>query len=513
VLNVVHGSRGVVNAILDHPDIRAISFVSHHGACACCCCCCCCPAELLPLPLLLPGCCRCRCRRAPRHRLAARAPPPPPGRRPDPAQVGSDAAGRYIYERGAASGKRVQSNQGAKNHAVIMPDADVDSTVKALAGAAFGAAGQRCMAISAAGGRCTAPAPPLRRPPLSLHCPGGCVPGQARPGQARPGQARAQPPEPRARRPPAVFVGGMGKFRQPLIDAARSLRVSAGWEQGADVGPMISPEARDRAVRLVGSGVAAGAACLLDGRGVVVPGYERGNFLGPTILAGVTPAMDCYREEIFGPVLACLEVRREGGRAPPGAGGVCAAGQALHSAVQLAGWRGSGTACLACLRCQAIDAPAAPLRPPTRPPRPPTRPQAPTLDDALTIVNGNEHGNGCAIFTRSGAAARKFQHEVQVRRRSAARPTDRADQGHAPHVDDAPAPQPPPPPARPLACPLTRPPAHQPARPRRWAWWASTCPSPCRCRCSPSPAGAAPSAATSTCTAARACTSSRSPRP
>jgi acyl-CoA reductase-like NAD-dependent aldehyde dehydrogenase len=92
VLNVVHGSRDVVNYILDHKDIRAVSF------------------------------------------------------------VGSDAAGKYIYERGAANGKRVQSNQGAKNHAVIMPDADVDATVKALAGAAFGAAGQRCMAISAAGG-------------------------------------------------------------------------------------------------------------------------------------------------------------------------------------------------------------------------------------------------------------------------------------------------------------------------------------------------------------------------
>ncbi|GFR48792.1 hypothetical protein Agub_g10740 [Astrephomene gubernaculifera] len=234
VLNIVHGSRDVVNWICDDPTIRAISF------------------------------------------------------------VGSNAAGRYIYARGCAAGKRVQSNLGAKNHAVIMPDADVDSTVKALAGAAFGAAGQRCMAISA-----------------------------------------------------AVFVGGLSeRWSGPLLEAARSLKVNAGWEKDADLGPMISPEAKSRAERLIASSASQGARVLLDGRGVVVPGYERGNFLGPTVLAGVTPDMECYKEEVFGPVLSCMD--------------------------------------------------------------------AATLDDALAIVNTNEHGNGTAIFTRSGAAARRFQNEVDV---------------------------------------------------------------------------------------------------
>jgi len=233
VLNIVHGTHDTVNRLLDHPDIKAISF------------------------------------------------------------VGSDKAGKYIYARAAANGKRVQSNLGAKNHAVVLPDADVDATVKALAGAAFGAAGQRCMAISA-----------------------------------------------------AVFVGGMDKWRQPLIDAANSLKVNAGWEGDVDIGPMISREAKARAERLVASGVAQGARLLVDGRGVKVPGYESGNFLGPCLLEGVTPAMEVYQEEVFGPVLVCLE--------------------------------------------------------------------ASSLDEAIAVVNGNEHGNGTAIFTRSGAAARKFQHEVEV---------------------------------------------------------------------------------------------------
>eukprot|EP00200_Dunaliella_tertiolecta_P005719 CAMPEP_0202355528 /NCGR_PEP_ID=MMETSP1126-20121109/10385_1 /ASSEMBLY_ACC=CAM_ASM_000457 /TAXON_ID=3047 /ORGANISM="Dunaliella tertiolecta, Strain CCMP1320" /LENGTH=539 /DNA_ID=CAMNT_0048948159 /DNA_START=88 /DNA_END=1707 /DNA_ORIENTATION=+ len=233
VLNVVHGTHDVVNNILDHPDIKAISF------------------------------------------------------------VGSDKAGRYIYERGSAQGKRVQSNLGAKNHAVVLPDADLESTVKALAGASFGAAGQRCMAISA-----------------------------------------------------AVFVGGMDKWRQPLMDAAKSLKVNAGWEADADVGPMISPEAKLRCERLIQSGISEGAQCIVDGRGVKVPGYEQGNWVGPTLLSHVQPHMECYKEEIFGPVLSCLE--------------------------------------------------------------------ADSLDDAISLVNANKHGNGTAIFTRSGAAARKFQHEVDV---------------------------------------------------------------------------------------------------
>ncbi|MEW5301309.1 MAG: hypothetical protein WDW36_004174 [Sanguina aurantia] len=268
VLNIVHGSHGVVNAILDHPDIKAISF------------------------------------------------------------VGSNTAGRHIYTRGCANGKRVQSNMGAKNHAVVMQDADVDSTVKALTGAAFGAAGQRCMAISA-----------------------------------------------------AVFVGGMGKFREPLLahatgaqgaqgggggdhthceltksgcfdsvrvsaTAARLSHINAGHEPNTDVGPLISKQSKLRCEALIASSIQQGAVCELDGRGVVVPGYERGNFVGPTLMTGVSAATDCYHQEVFGPVLSCMEVD--------------------------------------------------------------------TLDQAIAVVNANEHGNGCAIFTRSGGAARRFQNAVEV---------------------------------------------------------------------------------------------------
>ncbi|CAK0781245.1 Methylmalonate-semialdehyde dehydrogenase [acylating], mitochondrial [Coccomyxa viridis] len=233
VLNIVHGTHDTVNRILDHKDIKAISF------------------------------------------------------------VGSDAAGRYIYERGSASGKRVQANMGAKNHAVVLPDANPEATVAALTGAAFGAAGQRCMAISA-----------------------------------------------------AVFVGGIEAWKERLIEKAKALSVGPGDASETDVGPLISPEAKDRAARLVQSGVDQGAQILLDGRGVRVPGYESGNFMGPTLIAGVKPNMDCYSEEIFGPVLVCLE--------------------------------------------------------------------AETLDEAVAIINSNEHGNGTALFTRSGPAARKFQNEVEV---------------------------------------------------------------------------------------------------
>jgi malonate-semialdehyde dehydrogenase (acetylating)/methylmalonate-semialdehyde dehydrogenase len=180
---------------------------------------------------------------------------------------------------------------GAKNHAVVMPDADVDATVKAIAGAAFGAAGQRCMAISA-----------------------------------------------------AVFVGGFERWRGPLLEAARSLKVDGGFEEGADVGPMISKEALARAEAIIQKSVDQGAKLLLDGRGVKVPKYPRGNFLGPTLLGGVAPGMECYDQEVFGPVLVCLD--------------------------------------------------------------------APDLDAAIALVNSNEHGNGTAIFTHSGAAARKFQHEI-----------------------------------------------------------------------------------------------------
>lgn len=234
VLNVVHGGHSVVNAILDHPDITAISF------------------------------------------------------------VGSNAGGRHVYARAAANGKRVQANTGAKNHAVIMHDADIDHAVHALVGAAFGAAGQRCMAISV-----------------------------------------------------AVFVGGMkDAFREKLVDTAASLKVTAGWEPGAQVGPLISPESKGRVCSIIETARKQGADILLDGRDCVVDGYPMGNFVGPTIISNVTTSFDCYTQEIFGPVLVCLEVE--------------------------------------------------------------------SLQEAIRVIHENEHGNGTAIFTSSGATARTFQSTVDV---------------------------------------------------------------------------------------------------
>ncbi|XP_024359151.1 methylmalonate-semialdehyde dehydrogenase [acylating], mitochondrial [Physcomitrium patens] len=233
VLNIVHGTYDVVNQICDHPDIKAVSF------------------------------------------------------------VGSDVAGMHIYSRASATGKRVQCNMGAKNHAVIMPDADPEATLNALVGAAFGAAGQRCMAIST-----------------------------------------------------AVFVGDSKRWEEGLRERGVKLKVTGGTEPGADLGPVISKQSKERICRLVESGAKAGARIVLDGRGIKVPGYEQGNFVGPTILADVTEDMECYKEEIFGPVLLCME--------------------------------------------------------------------AASLQDAIEIVNRNKYGNGTAIFTKSGAAARAFQHEVDA---------------------------------------------------------------------------------------------------
>uniref|UniRef100_A0A7R9K0S9 Probable methylmalonate-semialdehyde/malonate-semialdehyde dehydrogenase [acylating], mitochondrial n=1 Tax=Timema genevievae TaxID=629358 RepID=A0A7R9K0S9_TIMGE len=195
VVNVIHGAHDAVNFICDHPDIKAISF------------------------------------------------------------VGSDQAGKYIYERGSRNGKRVQSNMGAKNHGVIMPDANKESTLNQLVGAAFGAAGQRCMALST-----------------------------------------------------AVFVGDAQSWLPDLVDRARKLKVNAGHIPGTDLGPVISPQSKQRILDLVQSGIDEGAKCLLDGRVITVPGFERGNFVGPTILSDVTPSMKCYKEEIFGPVLVVLNV-------------------------------------------------------------------------------------------------------------------------------------------------------------------------------------------------------------
>ncbi|ONK75397.1 uncharacterized protein A4U43_C03F16430 [Asparagus officinalis] len=194
VLNIVHGTHDTVNNICDDEDIKAISF------------------------------------------------------------VGSNPAGMHIYARATAKGKRVQSNMGAKNHAVIMPDAGAEATLNALVAAGFGAAGQRCMALST-----------------------------------------------------AVFVGGSKPWEEELTKRASALKVNAGVEPGTDLGPVISKQAKDRICSLIQSGIESGARIVLDGRNIVVPGYKDGNFVGPTILSDVTNDMECYKEEIFGPVLLCMQ--------------------------------------------------------------------------------------------------------------------------------------------------------------------------------------------------------------
>lgn len=233
VLNVVHGAHDTVNFICDAPAIRAVSF------------------------------------------------------------VGSNTAGEYIHARATATGKRVQSNMAAKNHGVILPDANKEKTLAAIVGAAFGASGQRCMAL-----------------------------------------------------PVNIFVGDAQEWIGDLVDMAGRLKISAGCEKSADFGPMISPEAKQRAIDIINSSEKAGAKILLDGRGITVADYPDGNFLGATIVDGVTTSMECYQEEIFGPVLSIMRVD--------------------------------------------------------------------TIDEAIELINNNPYGNGTALFTRSGAAARKFQHDVDV---------------------------------------------------------------------------------------------------
>ncbi|KAG5898606.1 hypothetical protein JTB14_020982 [Gonioctena quinquepunctata] len=193
VVNVIHGTHDSVNFICDNKDIKAISF------------------------------------------------------------VGSDRAGKYIYQRGAANGKRIQSNMGAKNHAIVLPDANKDSTIDQLIGAAFGAAGQRCMALSV-----------------------------------------------------AILVGEAQNWIGEIAEKAKKLKVNAGHEPGTDVGPVISPQAKQRILQLVESGIKQGAKCPLDGRNVKVEKYPNGNFVGPTLLTDVLPSYECYKEEIFGPVLCVM---------------------------------------------------------------------------------------------------------------------------------------------------------------------------------------------------------------
>jgi len=234
VFNVVPGDKEAVDVLLSHPDVRAISF------------------------------------------------------------VGSTPVAKYIYETAAHHGKRVQALGGAKNHAVVLSDADLDFTADAIMGAAYGSAGERCMAIST--------------------------------------------------------VVAVGKIADMLVAKLKArtekLVVGPGDKKGVDMGPVISAQHRDKIVGYIDSGVQQGAKLVTDGRGIKVAGHEKGFFVGPTLFDSVTTGMTIYREEIFGPVLIVLRVA--------------------------------------------------------------------SLDEAIDMVNSNPYANGTAIFTSSGAAARRFQNEIEV---------------------------------------------------------------------------------------------------
>ncbi|MFY0663277.1 MAG: CoA-acylating methylmalonate-semialdehyde dehydrogenase [Natronospirillum sp.] len=233
VLQVVHGAKDQVDTLLTHPDIKAISF------------------------------------------------------------VGSVAVGQHVYRTGTQHLKRVQAFAGAKNHMVVMPDANKQQVINSLVGASVGAAGQRCMAISV-----------------------------------------------------AVFVGEAQAWIPELRDALAKVKPGIWSQPDSGFGPLISPQAKARVESLIDQGKKEGAECLLDGSGHSVEGYPNGNWVGPTLFSGVTADMTIYKEEIFGPVLSCMS--------------------------------------------------------------------ADTLDDAIALVNANPYGNGTSIFTASGAAARKYQHEIEV---------------------------------------------------------------------------------------------------
>ena len=197
VFNVVQGDKIVVDALLAHPNVKALSF------------------------------------------------------------VGSTPIAQYIYETGAHHGKRVQALGGAKNHMVVMPDSDLDQTVDALIGAAYGSAGERCMAISA-----------------------------------------------------AVLVGDIGDRIVPLLaERARALKIKNGMELDAEMGPIVTRQALERIEGYIALGVEEGAQLVADGRGIEVPGHAEGFFTGGTLFDHVTPAMRIYKEEIFGPVLVCVRAK------------------------------------------------------------------------------------------------------------------------------------------------------------------------------------------------------------
>src|ERR1700738_1401890 len=194
VFNVVHGDKVAVDAILSHPNVSAVSF------------------------------------------------------------VGSTPIARYIYATGTAQGKRVQALGGAKTHAVVMPDADLDNAADALMGAAYGSAGERCMAISA-----------------------------------------------------VVAVGEAGdKLVERLIPKVKALKVRDGCDPAAEMGPVVTGQHREKILGYIDDGVKSGAKLVVDGRGLSVPGREKGFFLGGSLFDKVSPEMRIYKEEIFGPVLVVV---------------------------------------------------------------------------------------------------------------------------------------------------------------------------------------------------------------
>ena len=235
VMNVVHGDKTCVDALLDNPDVKAVSF------------------------------------------------------------VGSTPIAEYVYSRGTANGKRVQALGGAKNHMIVMPDADMNLAADALMGAGYGSAGERCMAISVA------------------------VP---------------------------IGVETAEKLVKALKPKVEALKIGPSTDADAEMGPVITGEAKTRITGLIDSGVEQGAELVVDGRGFSLQGYENGYFLGGTLFDKVTPEMDIYTTEIFGPVLSVME------------------------------------------------------------------PQ--TYDSAVDLINDHEYGNGTAIFTRDGDAARDFADRIEV---------------------------------------------------------------------------------------------------
>jgi malonate-semialdehyde dehydrogenase (acetylating)/methylmalonate-semialdehyde dehydrogenase len=234
VFNVVHGDKEAVDAILAHPDIAAVSF------------------------------------------------------------VGSTPIARYIYENGTRNGKRVQALGGAKNHMIVLPDADIDLAADSAVSAGYGSAGERCMAISA-----------------------------------------------------VLTIGEAGnRLIEGVQTRIEKLKVGPGDEPGVEMGPLVTAAHLDRVRGYVDAGVSEGALLVADGRNLVVDGHESGFFLGPTLFDQVTPDMSIYTDEIFGPVLSTVRMDH--------------------------------------------------------------------FEDAIRLINQNPYGNGTAIFTNDGGAARKFQQEIQV---------------------------------------------------------------------------------------------------